>query len=188
MLGMNETMNANQIMDILNQNPLIQFTTYSLIQNPTIINQMSNIINSLVNNPSLINEIRNRMNQDLNMMMMNPNMEFFNMNNMMNNPMMNPMMNLMMNNMGNNININKEKKEESITVFFVKIKNNENKKFPIECQLNETISEIIEKYKKKYNDNDDHLTLIYNAKRLDPSLTVIKAGLRNNSNIDIISY
>ena len=210
MLGMNSPMNANQIMNLLNQNPLMKSITYSLIQYPLIINQMLSIINSLAYNPSLMNEIRNKMSQDLNMMNMNNmnlnnmnmnnmnnmnlnnmnmnnmnkmnlknmnNMGFINMNNMMN-PMMNPIMK-------NDFNFNQETKSEEITVYF---DNREiDKRLPITCQTKEKVSELIERYRRTYNDNNKKIKFIYNAKILHPSLTCDEAGLMDNSIIIVIN-
>ena len=58
---MNGPMKANEIMNILNQNQLMKCITYSLVQNPMMINQILNILNSLLYNPVLMNEIRNLM-------------------------------------------------------------------------------------------------------------------------------
>ena len=74
MFGMNQSsMNSIQIMNVLNQNPMLKMMTYSLIQNPMIMNQMINILNSLFYNSMLMNEIKNLMNQELymNNLMMN---------------------------------------------------------------------------------------------------------------------
>jgi len=44
---------------------------YNLIQNPMMLNIMTNILNSLTYNPMIMNDIKNMMNLDLNMMNMN---------------------------------------------------------------------------------------------------------------------
>ena len=179
MLGINGPMNANQIMNILNQNVMIKYITYSLIQNPMIINQMLNIINSLAYNPVLMNEIKNLMNQDLYMMnMMNMNMGLLNMNNNMN---------PMMNNMENNMELNQQKPQNIINIIFKKSTIEGLKNCPIQCQFDEKISDIIKKYKIIYNDNEEHLKFIYNARILNPSLTVAEAGLIGNSSIAIVN-
>ena len=86
MFGMQSSMNSIQIMNVLNQNPMMKMMTYSLIQNPMMLNQMMNILNTLFYNPMLMNEIQNIMNQELitNNLMMNYMNYLMNMNNMMN--------------------------------------------------------------------------------------------------------
>ena len=53
----------------------------------------------------------------------------------------------------------------------------------IQCLLNEKVSELIQRYRIKFNDNDESKKFIFNAKQLNPSLTVGEAGLTANSNI-----
>ena len=56
-------MNSIQIMNILNNNMMMKYITYTLIQNPLMMNQMMNILNSLYYNQMLMIEIKNLMNQ-----------------------------------------------------------------------------------------------------------------------------
>ena len=78
-------MNSIQIMNILNNNMIMKYITYTLIQNPLIMNQMMNILNSLYYNQMLMIEIKNLMNQEINMMnwkiMVNPMMGNLGLNN-----------------------------------------------------------------------------------------------------------
>ncbi len=173
--GNNGPMNANQIMHILNQNPLMKSITYSLIQNPMIISQMMNIINSLYNNPLLMNEIKNNMNQENIMMnMMNMNMGFsLNMNNTIN-----PMANNVVNNM---------EKQETISIILHKGEHGERKLCPLVCKLDEKMSSVMENYRRLYNDKDKNIKFIFNAKVINPSVTVDEVGLKNNSRIFVIA-
>ena len=190
MFGMNQgPMTSMQIMNILNQNQMMKMMTYTLIQNQMMMNQMINILNSLVYNPMLLNEMKNFMNQDLNMM---------NMNNMMNNNMMNmininKIMEQMTNNMNNIMNVNNMKNikmdeiknndlDNMISVVFKK----RSWKIFVLCRLDDKISDIIQRYRNKTLDNDEHLHFLYNGKGLEPSRTIAQSGIINGSLIYVI--
>ena len=53
----------------------------------------------------------------------------------------------------------------------------------VQCNPEEKVSDIIEKYRNKVNDYDDSKKFIFNAKSLNPSLSLVEAGIKNNSNI-----
>jgi len=53
----------------------------------------------------------------------------------------------------------------------------------VQCNPEEKVSDIIEKYRNKANDYDDSKKFIFNAKNLNPSLSLVEAGIKNNSNI-----
>ena len=161
MLGMNQSpMTSNQIMDILNHNPMMKNMLSTIIQNPMMMNQMMNIMNSLFYNPTLMNEIKNFINQD-NMKNLNTG---FNMNNM------------------DPLNQN-----ESINITFLKYTNNGQEKIHIICNKKEKISFVIQKYRDKSNDYSEYRKFIYNSRVLNPSLTVEEADLKENSCIAVIA-
>ena len=56
----------------------------------------------------------------------------------------------------------------------------------VNCQLNEKISDIIDKFRKKVNLSDNGETFIFNAQPLNPNLTVAKVGLAEWSMIYVI--
>ena len=167
MFGMNQgQLNSIQIMNFLNQNQMMKVMVYNLIQNPMMLNMMTNILNSLTYNPMIMNDIKNMMNLDLNMM---------NMNNMI-------MPNLNMNNMM----MNNKMKDNTICLRFYKINSEGHTELnSVECSLEDKISDVIQKYREKSNDNEDNLKFIFNSRRLNPSITVNEAGLNNNSLIFI---
>ena len=113
-------------------------------------------------------------------------------NKIMNNPMMNPMENQMMNQMINNMNIdiNTEKQfsniSETFTVFFEDNYRGGKKSFFILTKSDEKISEIIKKYRQKSSNYNKNIDFIFNAKHLNPSLTVSEAGLTNFNTIQVI--
>ena len=53
----------------------------------------------------------------------------------------------------------------------------------VQCNPEEKVSDIIEKYRNKVNDYDDSKKFIFNARNLNPSLSLVEAGIKNNSNI-----
>ncbi len=54
------------------------------------------------------------------------------------------------------------------------------------ANLNDKIRDIIQRYRYKDNNNDPSLRFIFNAKEINPDLTVAEAGIRNNSNIFVV--
>ena len=53
----------------------------------------------------------------------------------------------------------------------------------VQCNPEEKVSDIIGKYRNLVNDYDDSKKFIFNAKNLNPSLSLVEAGIKNNSNI-----
>ena len=56
----------------------------------------------------------------------------------------------------------------------------------IQCNPEEKVSDIIEKYRNKANDYDDSKKFIFNAKNLNPNLSAAEAGITNNANIFVV--
>ena len=104
-----------------------------------------------------------------------------NMNNLINNNI-NPMMGNINMNMNQYPNIPK-----SFTVIFRRAGDGADK-LPIMVNVkeNEKISDIIQKYRQKSSNYDINIKFIWNAKDLNHSLTVAKAGLTNNANIFVV--
>jgi arginyl-tRNA--protein-N-Asp/Glu arginylyltransferase len=57
----------------------------------------------------------------------------------------------------------------------------------IQCQANERISSLINKYRTKSGDSEQKKRFIFNAKALNPTLTAAESGLSNNSTIYVIN-
>ena len=57
----------------------------------------------------------------------------------------------------------------------------------IQCMPNDKISTAIEKYRNKSGDTDSTKKFEFNAKSLDPLLTIIEAGLNDNSQILVLT-
>ena len=52
----------------------------------------------------------------------------------------------------------------------------------VQCMPDDKVSDVIKKYRKKAGDHDS-TKFIFNAKNLNPCLTVAEAGITNNTNI-----
>ena len=59
--------------------------------------------------------------------------------------------------------------------------------FMVKANLNEKVSEIIKRYRNKASDFEDNRKFIFNAKDLNPTLTVSETGLLNNDNIFVVT-
>ncbi len=57
----------------------------------------------------------------------------------------------------------------------------------IQCQLNERVSDLIQRYRTKSGDRDPSKKFIFNAKNLNQSLTIEQAGITNNGNIFVVT-
>ena len=176
MMGMNQLpMTFEQITFIMNQNPMIKMMVYTLIQNPMVMNQMMNIINVLNYNPLILNQIKNLMNQEMMMM-----------NNQMLNKMMNAMKNGGMMNQGMMMNNFEDTQQEINPTIHICFRNNYNKPIMIEGKGTDKISTIIEKYRKEANDYDDSTKFVFNAHTLNPSITLMEAGMTNKANVFVV--
>ena len=170
MFGMNQgPMNSFQIMNILNNNQMMKYMTYILIQNPLMMKQMMNILNSLYYNQMLMIEIKNLINQEMNIMNI---MDFQNKN-----------MNQMMGNMGLNNEFNEFKPDNPINIIFRKRENS----FTITSSLDDKVSYAIQKYREKYNDYDLEEIFTFNINKLNTSLTLRESGISNGCIIQIIT-
>ena len=57
----------------------------------------------------------------------------------------------------------------------------------IQCMSDEKVSTLIERYRNKAGDHDQTKKFIFNAKNLNPSLTLSAAGIAHNSNIFVVT-
>ena len=195
---MNQMMDVNkmlsmQIMDELNQNPILKNMVSSLIFNNFLIEKMIYILTILKYNPSVRNQIQSNLNlqlSPLNNQGMNQNL------NMNINPMVKPNYNISAPNQMMNVDsMNKPKESEDsqkdnyIAVIFRQSGAKINDKIPpitIQCNKNEKVSDLIEKYRIKSGDRDLSKKFIYNAKPLNFSLTLKEVGLYNNVTIFVV--
>ena len=57
----------------------------------------------------------------------------------------------------------------------------------IQCMPNEKVSTLIERYRNKAGDHDQTKKFIFNAKNLNPELSLSAAGIAHNSNIFVVT-
>ena len=57
----------------------------------------------------------------------------------------------------------------------------------IQCMPNEKISDVIQKYRTKSGDQDQTKKFIFNAKNLNPQLSVGEAGITDNANVFVVT-
>ena len=183
------------------------------MMNNGMVNNMGNTQIPMMNNMNNMNPIMNNMQ---NQMMMN-NLQTQAMNNMlMNNMMMNNLqstaaqsmqnqfamanqMNLFDTNMNNNQNFNNNtpnndnNQTDFLSVFFrfsKDIKNpgsdSDGPTLTILCKNEDLVSTIIKKFRDK-TDFKENAQFIFNAKRLNETLTVAESGIKPNSYIFVIS-
>ena len=187
-LFQNNTVNKNKqqfMNNIGNQFNNNQFNNMNQINNN--MNQM-NKMNNMGIQMNMMNDSFNLMNNQMNQnnMMTISNIPIN--NNIINNPMF-QMCNLMNNNnnsfpmmqTGNNIN-KEELKNLTVTFRFKDIA-----PIKIQCQSNEKMEEVINKYfNKSLINNKDKYNFIYNAKKVILNSTIEENGIINESNIFVI--
>ena len=104
--------------------------------------------------------------------------------------MSNQMQNMQFNPMNNNFQNQFEQPKTNICVHFrTGKKTKDGKELPpymIQCNVNEKVSKVIEKYRIMANDYKKTKKFIYNALALNPSLTVAEAHLTDNSMIYVV--
>ena len=200
-MDQNISMNQGNMMN----NPIMN-------QYPGNMNQM----NMNMNLQNMMNQLNmnlgnmNQMNMNMNFPNMMNNQMNMNQGNMANEQMsMNQIMNIMpgnnqdipmnqaaniLNNNLSNLNIpqsNSTQTQQNNEFINVKIRaetgeNNNNKGIEIQCRLDEKVSDLIEKYRSKTGDNDPTKKFIFNAKALNPDLTLEEAKVQNNAYIFVV--
>ena len=166
---------SSQIMNDLNQYPILKSMVSSLIENLFLIEKMLNILSLLKNNPLVRNYIKSNLNfqvpYPMNYSMIDQNQMMLPNQTMNQNQMMNP---------NQNFNQNQVNENDGIYVIFRASGANENKKLiSFNCSFNDKVSDLIEKYRAESGDRDETKKFIYNAKALHPSLTLSQAGITN---------
>ena len=114
-----------------------------------------------------------------------------NLNYMNNRNKMNNMNNFMMQNINFNNNNLKNIRNNQATINFRKIFSSSDDyiEIKIQCLLEEKVGEIIQRYKNKSQDNDNHsYKFIFNAKNLNESLTLAESGIKDDSIIYVVKF
>ena len=193
MMDENQTL-SSQIMDDLNQYPILKTMISCIIENTILIEKLQNILSLLKFNPLVRSHIKSNLNFQvpfpMNNQKMDPNQMIFPNQMMLPNQMMNP--NLMMN--PNQTMLPNQKffesqsnENEYINVTFrTNSDKGKNSQITIQCSINEKVSDLIEKYRNETGDRDNSKKFIYDARALNPSLTLLEAGMQNNSNVFVV--
>ena len=187
---MNQQNMMNQMMgqqNMMNQpNMTNQMMNQMMLQNQ--MNQamaLQNMMNQMMGQQNMMNQ-PNMMNQ----MMLQNQMNQQNMNMMNQANMINQSMNQVLNQQQNNANSFQTQDANNISVGF-RLQIGEGPPKPpviIQCTLNDLVGSIIQSYRNKTGDNDaEHEKFIFNAKRLNETLTVAEAGINNNSVIFVLN-
>ena len=174
----------NQYMQQIN-NIQQQINNIQQQRNIGIMGQMNNFNLMNQNDFILMNQNNlNLMNQnDINPMKQNNlNMINFNNYNQINQNYLNSIENQNNSNTMNNI------EQNSITVTFIKSGDNWTERVPImiNCNKNELVSTLIEKFRIKANYQEKNIFFFYNAKKLCYNLTLNELEISNNSYIFIV--
>ncbi len=169
-------------------NPMMNNMNNMNMMNPMMNNQM-NMMNQMTQmNMNQMNNMNPMMNNMNNMNMMNP---MNNMNMMNQGTMMNAAINMQNNNnMANMGNMNSQPPQTNnqyINVYFRAGAQGENGHIMIQCTMNDKVSQLIERYKTKSQEDVSKKKFIFNAKALNPSLTVSEAGLQEGANIFVVN-
>ena len=93
------------------------------------------------------------------------------------------------NNPQNNQNENKTSENiesQEVIVIFRSSGAGGNAPIMVQCNPDEKVKDIIERYRTKASDKDQFKKFIFNAKELNQSLTVSEAGISNNANIFVV--
>ena len=168
-----------RIINDLNQDPILKSMIGYLIDNTILIEKMLNILTVLKNNPLVRKDIKLNLCMQIMNHMMNSNQMMFP------NQMMNPSQMMNSNQM---LNENQPNESEYITVTFRQAIEGSNKTIPttIQCNINEKVSDIIEKYRNETGDRDLTEKFVYMAKVLNPAITLREAGMENNSSVFVV--
>ena len=169
-------------------NPMMNNMNNMNMMNPMMNNQM-NMMNQMTQmNMNQMNNMNPMMNNMNNTNMMNP---MNNMNMMNQGTMMNAAINMQNNNnMANMGNMNSQPPQTNnqyINVYFRAGAQGENGHIMIQCTMNDKVSQLIERYKTKSQEDVSKKKFIFNAKALNPSLTVSEAGLQEGANIFVVN-
>ena len=57
----------------------------------------------------------------------------------------------------------------------------------IQCFVEEEVSEVIQRYRTKANENNDNEIFMFNGKQLGPQLTLSQSGIHNDADILVVT-
>ena len=184
MMDQNNMMNQNNMM-MNNQNGMMMNN-----QNNMMMNNPNNMMMNQMMNPAMMQQNQNMMNQLLMQQQMQQNM--WNPQAMMQQQQQQNaiLQSMIQQQQQNNNQVNTSTNPNFITIRFkLQLRRDQNNEFSIHCTLNDKISEVISRFRTKAQDVEDlkHEKYIFNAKRLNETLTVAEAGMSNNSVVYVIN-
>ena len=180
--------NQNNMMDqnnMMNQNNMMMNN-----QNGMMMNNQNNMMMNQMMNPAMMQQNQNMMNQLLMQQQIQQNM--WNPQAMMQQQQQQNaiLQSMIQQQQQNNNQVNTSTNPNFITIRFkLQLRRDQNNEFSIHCTLNDKISEVISRFRTKAQDVEDlkHEKYIFNAKRLNETLTVAEAGMSNNSVVYVIN-
>ena len=160
-----------------------------VIEKSDLINKMNPMNNPMMNQMDM-NQMNSQMiNNSMNSQMGMNNQMNLNQMDMINSPM-NSMMGQMDMNQMNSMMINNSMNSQKggISLLFRPSGISDKRSQPIiQCCKDEKVSDVIQRYRVKFCDNEPTKKFIFNAKALNLNLTVAEVGLVNNANIFVVS-
>ena len=192
MMDQNNMMNQNNMM-MNNQNGMMMNNQNNMMmnnQNNMMMNNPNNMMMNQMMNPAMMQQNQNMMNQLLMQQQIQQNM--WNPQAMMQQQQQQNaiLQSMIQQQQQNNNQVNTSTNPNFITIRFkLQLRRDQNNEFSIYCTLNDKISEVISRFRTKAQDVEDlkHEKYIFNAKRLNETLTVAEAGMSNNSVVYVIN-
>ena len=171
---------SNKLFSTININEEI-FINNELKKEVEFLSSLLNIKNNAMMNQMAMNNFNPMMNQNYainnNNLQQLMQQQFMQMQQMMQQQQMQQEM--LMNQQNKNI----QKEKEISTIINVFFRKGKDKRYFVQCHFNEKIANVIKKYRNMTNDFTDTEKFIFNAKALNPSITVAEAGLYNKATI-----
>ena len=174
-MNMMNQMNMNNQMNMMNQMPMnnqMNMMNQMPMNNQMMMPQMMNQMN-MMNNQMMFNMMNQNMTQMANLANASQNMQMVN----------NQQQNMDFGNQSNPVDNNPQ-----VEITFIKNDpNTYQKKIKIFCLYSDKVSDIITRYRTKAEDDNVNENFVFNAKNLNPELTVSESGLQNQSIIFVIN-
>ena len=171
---------SNKLFSTININEEI-FINNELKKEVEFLSSLLNIKNNAMMNQMAMNNFNPMMNQ--NYAINNNNLQQLMQQQLMQMQQMMQQQQMQQEMLMNQQNKNIQKEKEISTIINVFFRKGKDKRYFVQCHFNEKIANVIKKYRNMTNDFTDTEKFIFNAKALNPSITVAEAGLYNKATI-----
>ena len=171
---------SNKLFSTININEEI-FINNELKKEVEFLSSLLNIKNNAMMNQMAMNNFNPMMNQ--NYAINNNNLQQLMQQQLMQMQQMMQQQQMQQEMLMNQQNENIQKEKEISTIINVFFRKGKDKRYFVQCHFNEKIANVIKKYRNMTNDFTDTEKFIFNAKALNPSITVAEAGLYNKATI-----